>query len=117
MDGGGADIPPALAGPDEALAAFKCELGFSPPVPLTPPGWGGPAADWLFGAPIESAGASIGWGGGVFWAAAAARGWGVLLRSARLPPFGFAGDPDDRGSPQVVARPAPPPSVERGARS
>ena len=59
----------------------------------------------MFGAPIESAGASIGWVGGVFWAAAAARGWGVLLRSARLPPFGFAGDPDDRGSPQVVCNP------------
>ena len=57
---GGADIPPALAGLDEALAAFKCELGFSPPVPLTPPGWGGPAADWLFGAPIGSAGALVG---------------------------------------------------------
>ena len=29
----------------------------------------------------------------------------MLLRSARLPPFGFAGDPDDRGSPQVVCNP------------
>jgi hypothetical protein len=59
---GGADIPPVLAGPDEALSVFQCELRFSPPVPLTPPGWGGSAADWLFGTPIGSAGAPVGSG-------------------------------------------------------